>query len=58
MLTIEQIADRMSDRNLAEVARRLGVTRAWLSAIINGKAKPSYDMLLKISEYLEGDNAA
>jgi transcriptional regulator with XRE-family HTH domain len=53
MLTIEQIKDRLSDRNLAEVARRVGVTRAYLSAITNDRVKPSYDMLVKLSDYLE-----
>lgn len=53
MLTIEQIKERLSDRNLAEVARRLGVTRAYLSAITNDRVKPSYVMLTRLSDYLE-----
>lgn len=53
MLSIEQIKSRMSDRNISEVARRLNITRPYLSNIINGKYKPSYDMLKKISDYLE-----
>lgn len=53
MLSIEEISQRMSDRNLSEVSRRLNITRPYLSAIVNGKAKPSYDMLKKISDYLE-----
>lgn len=55
MLTIEQIQERLSDRNLAEVARRLNVTRAYISALKNGKVKPSYPMLTKLSHYLEGN---
>lgn len=54
MLTIEEIREKMGDRNIAEVARRLDVTRAWLADIIKGRGKPSYSMLEKISDYLEG----
>lgn len=54
MLSTEQIAEKLSDRNLSEVARRLKITRPYLSAIVNGHKKPSYELLKKISDYLEG----
>lgn len=54
MMTIDQIREKMADRNIAEVARRLGITRVWLSAILNGRGRPSYEMLERISAYLEG----
>lgn len=52
MLTIDEIKTRMADRNLSEVARRIGVTRVWLSYIVNGHRQPSADMLRRISDYL------
>lgn len=56
MLSIDEIRERMSDRNVAEVARRLKVTRVWLSAILKEDSphKPSYNMLERLSEYLDG----
>jgi transcriptional regulator with XRE-family HTH domain len=57
MLNLEQIKEKLSDKNLSEVGRRIGVTRAYLSAICRGYASnPSYQMLKKISDYLEVDN--
>jgi plasmid maintenance system antidote protein VapI len=50
-MTLENIRENLSDRNLAEVARRIGVTRAWLSAIKNG-ASCSDQMRFKIVKYL------
>lgn len=51
-MTLENIREHLSDRNLAEVARRVGVTRAWLSAIKNG-SNCSDEMRFKIVRYLE-----
>lgn len=54
-MNIEEIKTALSDRNLAEVARRIGCTRAYLSAICNGKvAKLSDDMNGKLTNYLRG----
>lgn len=52
MLEIEEIKIKLSDRNLAEVARRIGVTRSYLSAICKGK-KPGYETIKKLSDYLD-----
>lgn len=58
MLSLTEIQKKLSDRNLSEVARRLGVTRSWLASIAKG-AKPSDEFQAKLSEYLEGkDDAA
>ena len=54
MLKIEEIRERLSDRNLSEVARRIGITGAYLAAIASGGRTPSYAVLEKISDYLEG----
>lgn len=55
MLSIEQVRARLEDRNLAEVARRVEVTRVYLSAIKNGRVTPSYKMVKKLSDYLENN---
>lgn len=52
MLSLTEIQKKLSDRNLSEVARRLGVTRSWLASIAKG-AKPSDEFQAKLSEYLE-----
>lgn len=59
MLSINEITKRLEDRNLAEVARRIGCTRAYLSFIRSGRYIPSDSFRAKLSDYLEGkDNAA
>jgi transcriptional regulator with XRE-family HTH domain len=56
MLTLEQIKERLGDKNLSEVARRVGLTGAYLSAIVRGvKVNPSYETVKKLSDYLNGD---
>lgn len=58
MLSLPEIQKKLSDRNLSEVARRLGVTRSWLASIAKG-AKPSAYFRQRLSDYLEGkDDAA
>jgi hypothetical protein len=55
-MEIEQIRKALGDRNLAEVGRRLGVTRAYLQYIRSGKVTSlSPWMHKKISEYLADD---
>lgn len=57
MLTLEKIKQKLEDKNLSVVARRIGLTPAYLSAICRGTAKnPSYAVIKKISEYLDGEN--
>lgn len=51
-MNIEEIRTALGDRNLAEVARRLSVTRSYLQAIRSGKVDPSWSMAKKLSEYL------
>lgn len=57
MLTLEEIIKQLDDRNLSEVGRRLGLTRAYLSAVVNGRFKPGYENLKKLSDYLGGGSA-
>lgn len=54
MLSLTDINKRLQDRNLAEVARRIGCTRAYLSFIRSGRYIPSDEFRAKLSDYLEG----
>lgn len=56
MLTIENIRQKLQDRNLEAVAKATGISRQTLSSIKNGKAKmPSYQTIKTISDYLEAN---
>lgn len=57
MLTLEEIKERLSDRNISAVAKNIGMTRQFISAVKTGRApNPSYDTVKKLSDYLEGGN--
>jgi transcriptional regulator with XRE-family HTH domain len=43
----------MKDRNLARMAEGVSLARPTLSLIRSGKTMPSYDTLVKLSDYLE-----
>lgn len=53
MMRIEEIRAAMEGRNLAEMALETKLPRPTLSVIRAGKVKPSYDTLVKLSDYLE-----
>lgn len=54
MLTLEEVKERLSDRNLKEVARRTGISYANLYAISTGRrCNPTYKVMVKLSDYLE-----
>ncbi len=55
MLTVEQIQDKMKDRRVAQIARTIGVSRQAIYDILKGRSLPTYEMLRKLSEYLEGN---
>lgn len=56
MLSIEEIKVRLSDKNLAEVARRLDMSRQQLWRIATGdNDNPTMRTVQKISDYLEGE---
>ena len=44
------LAEFMGDRSVTDVAKHLGVTRAALSRVMNGKAGVSAEMALRLSE--------
>ncbi|WP_333609469.1 helix-turn-helix domain-containing protein [Arsukibacterium sp.] len=54
MLTMEQIRDKLKDRNLKEVSRRTGIGYANLHAIAKGvRQNPTYEVLKPLCDYLE-----
>lgn len=54
MLTIKQIKEAIADRNLSEVARRIGMRRQQLWLIVNGiSPNPTLKTMQRISTYLE-----
>jgi predicted transcriptional regulator len=54
MLTIEQVSEKLKDKNYSEVAKCVGVTRSYIQAIANGvKVNPSYGVVFKIWQCLE-----
>ncbi len=54
MLTLNEIKEELQDRNLVKVAEGSGVNYNALCRLINGKTKPMYDTVEKLSNYLEG----
>ena len=55
-MSLDEIKNKLSDRNLSEVARRVGVTRAYMSAIKTGLViKLSESMHEKLTEYFEAN---
>lgn len=54
MLTIEEIKNQLSDKNLAEVSRRIRMSRQQLWRIAKGdNPNPTQKTMHRISEYLE-----
>lgn len=54
MLTIKEIRFHLRDRNLAQVAREIGMSRQQLHLIANGITQdPRGSTLEKLTEYLE-----
>jgi transcriptional regulator with XRE-family HTH domain len=53
MLTLEEIIEKLQDKRISYVADQIGVTPAYLYAIMSGKAvNPSYSVVKKLSDYL------
>lgn len=52
------LADALGSTSVTEAARRLGVTRAALSRIVNGKAAVSADMAVRLAILLPNTDAA
>lgn len=56
ILTLEQIIQRLQLANLSKVAKATGLSRQYISGILNGaNTNPSYNVMKKLSEALEGN---
>lgn len=56
MMTLEEIKKRMQGKNYSEIARRAGITRAYVSAIMAGKhLNPRYETIKKLNEALSDE---
>jgi transcriptional regulator with XRE-family HTH domain len=53
MLDLDQIAKKLSDRNLNKVARETNLAYDTVWRVAKGRAKqPSYEVVKRLSEYL------
>lgn len=56
MLTIEEIREKLKDRNLMKVHKATGVGYSNLHGIANGqRSNPTYKVLSALSNYLENN---
>ena len=56
MKTLEQVKEKLQDRNIAEVSRRCNLQYQTVFNIANGVNKnPSYNTVVKLVEYFKGD---
>ena len=55
LLTVEEIREKLSDRRLAVVADRIGMTYACLSRVMRG-GQPTKRTIRRVQEYLEKNN--
>ena len=53
-MTLDEIKEKLKDRNLLVVAERIGVHFNTLYNIVNDKGNPSYSTLIKLENYLKG----
>lgn len=53
MLTINEIRDKLADRNLVIVADGANISYGTLYKISKGEGNPSYNSVKKVSDYLE-----
>jgi len=53
MLTIEEIRELLSDRNILKVSEKTGIHHNTLYKLVRGETDPRYSILKKLSDYLE-----
>ena len=54
MLTHEQISKALKDRRINVVAKRTGLSFPTIKRVSDMEGTPSYKTLVKLSDYLEG----
>ena len=52
MLTVEQIVNYLTDRNLVVVAERTGLSYQTVWRVARGETNPDYSTVKKLSDYL------
>ncbi len=55
LITVEEMREKLSDRRLAVVADRIGMTYACLSRVMRG-GQPTKKTIRRVQEYLEKNN--
>lgn len=53
-MTIEEIREKLKDRNLKIVAEKIGIHHNTIYKIAHGVNNPNYSTLLKLQDYLNG----
>lgn len=53
-MTLDEIREKLQDRNLRTVAEKIGVHYNTIYKILNGDVNVRYSTILKLSEYLKG----
>lgn len=53
-MDVEEIINKLKDRNLKKVAEAIGVHYNTLYKIVKKEGNPSYDTLIKLNGYLNG----
>ena len=54
MLTLDEIKEQLTDRNIKQVASKAGVHQNAVYRLMRGQSNPSYETVKKLSNYLEG----
>lgn len=54
MMTLEEVKAELARYSLAKVARKSGVDRHVIYRMMHESAKPSYETVKKLSDWLEG----
>lgn len=58
MLTLDKIRAMLTDRRIDVVSKATGIHRNTVAGVRSGKiTNPSYDTVLRLSEYLTGQSA-
>ena len=52
-MTLQEIIEKLKDRNLKRVAQEIGLHYNTLYNIVKGQGKPSYQTMEKLNEYLK-----
>jgi hypothetical protein len=57
MMTLEQVQERLKPMNLRVVSSETGIKYGLLWKTVNQKMRVNYDVVKRLSDYLEAQNA-